>query len=144
MIMTWRRSSGRVRSASPEQRDVDEPDNEPDKDDDAPAAAGTENGRGRQDAHQHRPEPEDDRLPRNVGRWAHLAAGVASRGQLATRREPVAVLRQPGIHPLVDLGADPLDEALRHGVVVSGPKLTMCGARSRDLLACLLVHADTI
>src|SRR5262245_5718127 len=144
MITRWRRPSRYVRLAPPEQRHVDEPDDEPDKDDDAPAAAGTENGRGRQHAHQHRPEPEDDRRPRDVGCGAHLAAGVALRGHVTALREPVAVLRQPSVHPLVDLGADPLDEALRHGVVVIGPKLTMRGARSCDLLACLLVHTDMI
>jgi hypothetical protein len=54
------------------------------------------------------------------------------------------VLRQPGINPPVDLVADPLDQALGHGVVVGGAQLTVRGARSGYLVTRLLVHVDTI
>jgi hypothetical protein len=49
---------------------------------------------------------------------------------------------QPGVHPPVDLLADPLDEALRHGRVVARPEITVCGRRRRDFIP--EAHAVTL
>jgi hypothetical protein len=50
------------------------------------------------------------------------------------RRWLLQMPEQPGVHPPVDLLADPLDEALRHGRVVTRPEILVCARRRPDFI----------
>ena len=67
--------------------------------------------------------------PRPMATFAHAAhAGLD------------APLRQPGVHLLVDLRADPRDQPLGHGAVVRSAEFGMRGRRCGDILVCPYVH----
>ena len=50
------------------------------------------------------------------------------------RQRSLQLTEQPGVHPPVDLLADPLDEALGHGRVVARAEITMGRRRGPDFI----------
>jgi hypothetical protein len=56
----------------------------------------------------------------------------------------VASAPQAGVHPPVDLLADPLDKALGDGGLISRAKFGVSRHRGGDLLALVSVHRDTL
>ncbi len=55
-----------------------------------------------------------------------------------------ATLGELGVHPLVDLQADPLDQPFGHSVRVVSAKITVRGKGGGDVRTRSLLHADTL
>jgi hypothetical protein len=53
-------------------------------------------------------------------------------------------LGQPGVHPAVNLGPDPVDQAFSHRLVVLPAKFCVHGRSRADLFPRQLLHADKI
>jgi len=58
--------------------------------------------------------------------------------------QPAVVLTEPGVHPLVDLLADPLDKTLGHRRLVARAEFGMGGHGGGDLITLVGVHAHTL
>src|SRR6266498_1823376 len=56
----------------------------------------------------------------------------------------VGTLRQPGVHPFVDLRTDPLDQALGDRAVIVAAKFAVRRRRGSNVISGDLLHGDTI
>jgi|CZKW01.1.fsa_nt_gi hypothetical protein len=67
-----------------------------------------------------------------------------SAGRPAALHGPVATLPKPGVHPLVDLVADPLDQALSNRAVVVAAKFAVRCRRGGDVFLGKPIHGEKI
>lgn len=131
-------------SAPPGVGDVDDGDDDPDQGD-YPGASVVlrKHGRGRAETDPHRPEGQED--PRDARTGGRPAASARLRRMIAMLPGTVSgALPEPGVHPLVDLVADPLDQPLSDRDVVLAAKFAVRRRRGGDVVPGKLLHGDTI
>ena len=91
------------------------------------AVSGMQHHRRGPDGHAHRADAQHDRAEPDPARH-RLTAHARSPG---SRRH---LTEQPGVYPLVDFFADPLDEAFGYGGVVGRAEIAMRGRRGADFI----------
>ena len=90
-------------------------------------------------------DPKARTITDQAGRPAELKLAVPVAGRVpVSLHGPVAAMPESGIDPLIDLRADPLDQALGDRAVIIAAKFMMRCRRRGDVLTGKLVHGDKI